>query len=187
MIKNLEEYNKIITKINTIKINPPHINEEYVNSLGIDHILFKSKYNKLCKTWWGLECLFIFDCEAKRFVTNIISSHINEPIIIAMISDDVDMFKKYFTDRHIYYVDFCCLCGSNKIIEDIYFKYNKEHLLKSMDAIGFAISSDNYKLAKDIAIIFKQNKKDHGIINLYSVKKESYLCVKYIEELFSNI
>ena len=113
------------------------------------------------------------------------SSHIDKPIIIAIIADDVEIFLKYFADRHIYYIDFCCICGSNKIIENIYFKENLNHLLNSLDAVGFALSSDNYKLAKDMAVIFKENNKDYGYIHMYTKdNKESYLCSKQIEEMF---
>lgn len=188
MIKTYQDLEKKI-KQQQIQINPDpsDVDEDYVKSLNIDYNTFKKKYYKLCRTWWGKNCEFSYDCEGKCFVTNIIGSHINEPIIISIIADDVNVFKKYMNDRHIYNFDFCCICGSNNIIEHIYLTSYLQSVLESNDAVAYALSSCNYKLAKDLAILFKNNNKEHGHIYLYSGwNKESQLCAKEISMMFTQ-
>jgi len=102
------------------------------------------------------------------------------------MADDVETFTKFYRrdQGDIFYLEFCCLCGSENIIKDIFLSSdNKEPLVLSNQAIGYALSSGNVSLALLLATEYlKLGKTDPGNVTLYSFGKHNE--AKAIKHMF---
>ncbi len=173
----MERNDKLQQEIATakqIKVRPV-VNVALLKSLDIEVGQFEQTFNKLCKRWWD-KSKFISDIASdttgRRLATSTLS-HINDPIVMAMIADDVELFKRYYSPKvgDVYCLEFCCLCGSEKIIRSCYLEdnNNKKCLLSSDNAIGYALSSGNIKLTYSLAKeALTLGKTDAGQVGLFS-------------------
>ncbi len=103
-----------------------------------------------------------------------IYARLHEPLIISIIADDTENFKKHFNDNvgDIYYLELCCLCGSKNIINGFFLgsEKRKQCLILSENALAYSLSSADEALALFLAQEFKKlGGKDPGPITLYSL------------------
>ena len=168
-------------------ISRPCINIDLLNKLGLRDIeYFHESLDKLCKRWWD-RASSRSDTTAGRLITSKLASHLNEPLIMSIISDDIECFKKYYNKREdILCLDFACLCGSEKIIQEFYLQGdNQKCLLLSKNAIGYALSSGKKELALSLAKkIIELGKTDPGQVLLYSFG--DYQSAKTIKKMFTD-
>lgn len=187
MLKNFSEYSKAVEKINKqIKVARPVVNIAFINQLGVDEKNFNKTFDKLCKSWWGVDALMP-DCSGKRLITSTLASKLQDPDIISIVADDVKLFKTHKKkDDDFFYLEFCCLCGSENVIKEFYLKNDKkQYLIDSKDAIAYAVSSGNATLAIVLAIKAKKlGKTNPGLLDLYSEGNE--VCAYAISKIFSE-
>ncbi len=120
-------------------------------------------------------------------ITSKLASHLNEPLIISIIADDVECFKKYYDkSKDIFCLDFSCLCGSEKIIREFYLQGdNQTCLLLSKNVIAYALSSGKKELALLLAKkALELKKSDPGQVLLYSFG--DYSSAKTIKQMFTD-
>lgn len=172
------------------KIVPrPLANKSLLKTSGIDENAFNEGFDKLCSIWWDVGASFTLDCTGKRLVTNTLASKLNDPIILSIIADDVNYFKDHYKTKKldIFYLEFCCLCGAEKIIKNIYLEDSdkKQCLIRSENAVGYALSSGNGELAIDLAKKIKSlGKITPGQLILYS-STENYSQAELISKMFA--
>lgn len=184
MLHGFSTYNRVTAKQTMIPL--PTIDVELIKNLRISLENFNKTFIKLCETWWGINAS-IPESEGKMFITNILGSKLQDPTILAIIADDLNCFERYPRKKgDIYYLEFCCACGAEKIIREIYLKDDKKQcLIDSEDAIAFAVSSGNAGLALDLARESKKlGKKTAGLLALYSAG--NYKNVDAISAIFSD-
>lgn len=125
------------------------------------------------------------DCSGKRLITSILASKLQDPDIISIIADDVELFKTHRKeDNDLFYLNFCCLCGAENIVNELYLKKDKkQYIIDSKDAIAYAVSSGNSNLALTLATTAKKNGRIHpGLLDLYSEGNEA--CAYAISKIF---
>ena len=156
-----------------ISLWKPSVSSEMLKLVGIkDEEYFKKSLDLLCQRWWDKPNTLLFSV-GRELVTNTLCSHLAEPIIIAMIADDVEAFNKFYKKEKgdIFCLEFSCLCGSEKIVKNIFLKDDEKIkcLLLSKDAIGYALSSGNVQLTYLLVDESKKlGKTDPGAVCLYS-------------------
>lgn len=186
MLKSFAEYSKAVEKINRqVRISNPTINANIVSQMGADKEKLDKILAKLCKHWWGVDAPMP-DCSGKRLITSILASKLQDPDIISIISDDVELFKLHKKEGNdLFYLEFCCLCGAENIVNEIYLKKDKkQYIIDSKDAIAYAVSSGNANLAITLATTAKKNGKvSPGLLDLYSEGNE--VCAYAISKIFS--
>lgn len=163
----------------------PYVNINLIQQLGVKNIeYFNESFDALCKRWWdGISSRA--DTVGGMLVTSKLTSHLNEPLIISIIADDIECFKKHYNkSKDIFCLDFSCLCGSEKIIKEFYLQGNNQKiLLLSKNAIAYALSSGKKELALSLAKkAIELNKSDPGQLLLYSFG--DYLSAKTIKQMF---
>lgn len=190
MLHSFSEYKEAVANIQKqkqfITLSMIPIDMDYIEALGINKEIFNVNFNKLNKIWRGLAAI-IPESEGKMFVTSILANPLEDPVIAAIIADDLSCFIKQQKKRSdIYYLEFCCVCGAEKIIREIYLKDDKKQcLIDSEDAIAFAVSSGNSGLALDLARESKKlGKKTPGLLALYSAG--NYKNIDAISATFSS-
>jgi hypothetical protein len=149
----------------------PTINKDSLEKTGISEEQFNRRFDNICTRWWD-KCTSISDTVGGRLMTSTLASHANEPLILAMIADDIEAFKKHCNeDRDIFCLEFSGLCGAENIIKNCYLNDNekKECLMLSENIIGYAISSGNFPLALILAQkLISLGKTNAGPVLLYS-------------------
>lgn len=167
----------------------PHISRPCINvdlcQLGIKDIpYFNKSFDSLCKRWWD-KVSPKSNTSAGMLITSKLSSHLNEPLILSIIADDLECFKKYYDkSKDIFCLEFSCLCGAEKIIKEFYLQdENKVCLQQSKNAIAYSLSSGKKELTLLLATkSIELKKQDPGPILLYSFG--DYSSAKTIKEMF---
>ena len=167
----------------------PHISRPCITTdlcqLNIKDVeYFNKSFDRLCKRWWD-KASPRSNTSAGMLVTSKLSSHINEPLILSIIADDLECFKKYYDKgKDIFCLEFSCLCGSEKIIKQFYLQdQNKACLRQSKNAIAYALSSGKKELALLLAkTSIELKKQDPGPVLLYSFG--DYSSAKTIKQMF---
>lgn len=186
-LSQLAEYTRQKRKLAKEKQGPrPTVNVDTLAKLGINTTQFNKAYDELCKRWW--DEIPMMNEFMYGLVPSTLAQHLNEPVVLAMIADDVELFKKYFTEKKgdIFCLEFCCLCGSEKIINDLYLGESdkKKCLMLSKNAIGYALSSGNIKLTMTLVTeALKLGKTDPGVVLLFS-SFGNYNLAEKIENMF---
>jgi len=115
----------------------PSIDKYY--DINIDVDIINEKFDKLCKIWWDDETCKINDSEGKRLTTHFIRKCPKHPILLSILADDVNSFKKHKIDEENYseldYFEFSCLCDSLEIIKS----FEKEAYLHCLNISKYAI------------------------------------------------
>jgi len=158
-----------------IESERPVIDTALLRSLGIDEDYFNRTYKALCEKWWDYwgPQASRGDTVGKRFVSSILASHLNEPLILSMIADNPSLFNQYYKEEKgdIYCLNFCCICGAERIIKEVFMvdPEKKQCLALSDDAIGYALSSEKRDLALFVANeAVKLGRRNSGSAILYT-------------------
>jgi len=166
----------------------PQVDKDLLKTLGIDENAFNEGFGRLCSKWWDLNISSMLDCTGKRLVTSTLASKLNNPLVLSIIADDIDCFKSYYNTEEfdIFYLEFCCLCGAEKIIKNVYLndEYKKQCLTKSENVIAYALSSGNNELVISLAEKIRfLGKITPGPLMLYCLG--NYNLAKNILEMFA--
>lgn len=165
----------------------PYVDQSIIERLGIKDVkYFYKSFDTLCDRWWDTKSART-DSVGGMLITSKLASHLNEPLIISIIADDVECFKKHYSkSKDIFALEFSCLCGSEKIIKEFYLQPDQsKYLLLSKNAIAYALSSGKPDLAFSLAkAAVKVNKKDPGQLLLYSFG--DYRSAKTIKQMFNS-
>jgi hypothetical protein len=165
----------------------PFLNMSLAEQLKIDKEALKSAFERLYTRWCSPKSK-LSRTGGYRAVTDVLLKNLNDPLTFSMLIGSVEHFRKYFQEDRgdIFCFEFCCLCGAENIINEIYLKDDTriKCLILSENAIAYALSSDNEKLAILLAEkAINLGKKDPGNINLYALG--NHTATKKIQEIFT--
>lgn len=71
------------------------VDPSLLKSLDLNEEEFQKVFGGLCQHWWN-SASSIPDCEGKRFVQSALLKDLTNPVKLAIIADDLEVFKKYF-------------------------------------------------------------------------------------------
>jgi hypothetical protein len=186
-----KDQNNIKIAMQTKKASPQQTifsNIPLAEQLSIDRKQLKDKLEQLYSKWSNPKNK-LTNTEGYILLTNFIIKNLNNALTLSMLADDVNHFKKNFQEENgdILCLEFCCLCGSEKIIDTVYLQdpVKIKCLILSEQAIAYALSSGNEKLMLRLATKGAElAKKDPGYIGLYCFG--NYKAVKNIQEIFTS-
>lgn len=188
--KEFESLSKQIINLpnkNALSEISPTIDLSILQKLKIDQQDFQVRFEKLLKNWWN-SSTSIPDCEGKRFVLATLFEDLKNPLNLAIIADDLDSFKEHYKeDKSSMIFDLCCVCGSEKIVNNFFLieGQGNRHLLESENAIAYALSSGKHDFALSLSkLAAKLGRKDPGPIALYSLSISTLFFSKTISEIF---
>ena len=169
--EKLEEllHPKIIEDVKGIEVE-----DSLLLKYGINKDSFHQVFGSLLRNWYFLRTS-LPDCEGKRFVNEYLFDDLKNPIKLAIISDDLEVFKKHCSleeFKNCLIFDLCCVCGSEKIIYHYFFtyQYGESWVRNSEYALAFALSSGKHDFALKLAIKAKNmGRKNPGFLALYSI------------------
>lgn len=177
-----------IKPLTLLDISPlPYDYRLTVKQMGTDLDIFNKKFTELRNL-----CLKnknkLKNTTALRMIGEI-SVLLHKPLIISMIADDVQNFKRFFDENvgDVFCLEFCCFSGSKNIIKGFFMadEKRKSCLLTSENALAYSLSSGDEDLAMFLAQeSIKLGKKDPGPITLYSLGK--FALSARIDEMFSS-
>lgn len=155
------------------------ISDTFLQKHGITDVArFWQNFADLCQKWVG-KYVSIGDCTGKRLAYEILHATLNNPIAIAIMSDDVKAFQVAIKslDQNpqltpIYWTEAACLCGASSIVDYI-LKMDYVNIVDSKNAVAFAVSSGKEDLALAVATKVKQRGAtvDSGNVFLYAFSK----------------
>lgn len=127
------------------------------------------------------------DSVGKRLLASIFSRYQHlDKVIETVLNDDEEIFKNLINKDKLnisYWLEVACLCNAENIVNLLISHITFSSLEETNEAIGYALSTGNYQLAKKVASVFKEiGKTNPGDIYLYNGCK--YSEAKKIETMF---
>jgi hypothetical protein len=160
----------------------PKLDDKVTDELKINKDNLKATFNMLCKNWLDKDTCSE-DCSGKRIVTSLLKTRLHEPLILSIMADDINNFKKHSSSSYdLSKFEFCCLSGAENIIRGVYLTNDSRQVIaESQNCMAYVLTSGKVELAKDLAKKLKSlGRTDKGPLLFYSFGQIE--AVKEIEE-----
>jgi len=178
-------------KNHSIQLEPPvpSVNSVLLRELGINEARFQGKFARLLRNWWDSGTA-IHDCDGKRFMQAELFNDLQNPLKLVIVADNVELFsERYQNNKNQTVFDLCCLCGSQKILNEHFLNSERDrsYLIESDNAIAYTLSTGNHEFALRLAQEAKKlGRTEPGPIALYSFNMETLFFSKEIKNVFSE-
>ena len=167
------------------------VNTKFLEEIGINAETFYSNLKTLAMKWLGANAP-IDDCNGKRSVNYIFRKGIKNPMVIAIVANNINCFMKHLWEQEssnaqlpIFWLELACICGAKDIALFMLGKTGKIWTKPHSNIVPYALSSGNNEFALMIANLAKASSvTEVDFLNIYNFCDSSTL--EEVKSMFSK-